>query len=65
MRWMLLAYMRRWLTIATALFLGIEPSQALASEVVHHSRRLRLGLLQAVVVTVCAACSYLLLGADS
>jgi hypothetical protein len=30
MRWMLLAYMRRWAVIALLFFLGIEPAQAMS-----------------------------------
>src|SRR3954464_12339747 len=33
MRWMLLAYMRRWIIICTGLFLGIAPAEAMAAQV--------------------------------
>ena len=65
MRWMLLRYIRRWLAIATALFMAIEPTQALAAETsvfIIPAAAFAVGCCVAVVVIVCAACSYLLLG---
>jgi hypothetical protein len=65
MRWMLLPYIRRWIAIAVALFLGIEPAQALAASAslfIIPAAAFAVGCCVAVVVIVCAACSYLLLG---
>ncbi len=68
MRWMLIAYLRRWATIATSLFVGIEPAQALAagtSLAVIPAALLAVGCCIAVVVMVCTGTSYLLLGTRS
>jgi hypothetical protein len=65
MRWMLLPYMRRWLAIAVAFFTAIEPTQALASEAslfIIPAAAFAVGCCIAVVVMLCAGCSYLLLG---
>ena len=65
MRWMLIAYLRRWAAIATSLFLAIDPAQALAagtSLAVIPAALLAVGCCIALVVIVCTGTSYLMLG---
>jgi polyferredoxin len=64
-RWMLLIYVRRWLVIATALFLAIAPAEAMAAQssfFVILAAGFGMGFGVAVVVTVCAAVTYVMLG---
>ena len=65
MRWMLLPYIRRWIAIAVALFLCIEPAQALAAQAslfIIPAAAFAVGCCIAVVVIVLVACTYLMLG---
>jgi len=65
MRWMLVPYIRRWLFIACALFLGIAPAEAIAAQ--YHplsavpATVLAVGFCVAFVVVVCASAAYFLL----
>jgi hypothetical protein len=67
MRWVLLAYIRRWAVIAGVLLLGIAPAEALAAErslaVVLPAAAAAVGFCIAVTVAVVALAVYLLLGA--
>lgn len=58
-RWVLIAYLRRWGTITAGLFLGIAPAQA-----VSHlpAAAVATGCTAALVVTACTAACYVLLG---
>lgn len=64
MRWMLLAYMRRWLVIATSLFLVIAPAEAMAAQktMVLLPACAAVACCVSVAVIVSAAAAYLLLG---
>jgi hypothetical protein len=64
MRWMLLPYMRRWTTIALALFLGISPAEALAAQtsLAVLPAALAVGACIAVPVTFVIAVCYVFLG---
>jgi hypothetical protein len=64
MRWLLVAYLRRWLLIASALFLGIAPAEALAAQasLVFVPAALAVGFCIAATVAFCIAAAYLLLG---
>ena len=63
MRWMLLPYLRRWLLIAAALFLGIAPAEALAADAtILPAAAVAVGFCIAVAVLACIAAAYLLLG---
>ena len=65
MRWMLVPYLKRWVTIAVALFAGIAPAEALAAQAklfVVPAAALAVGFCIAATVTVCIAAAYLLLG---
>jgi hypothetical protein len=64
-RWMLLIYVRRWLVIAAASFLGIAPTEALAAQstfFVILAAGFGMGFGIAVVIAACAGVTYLLLG---
>jgi hypothetical protein len=64
MRWILLPYIRRWITIAAALFLGIFPAEALAAKqslFIYPTVALAIGCCIAVTVTFCTLTAYLLL----
>jgi len=65
MRWMLVPYIRRWLFIACALFLGIAPAEAIAAQYhplsVVPATVLAVGFCVAFVVVVCASAAYFLL----
>lgn len=66
MRWMLLPYLRRWLVIAGALLLGVEPAEALAAQACVYllpTAALAAGACLALTVAACIAAAYLLLGA--
>jgi hypothetical protein len=63
MRWVLLAYLRRWLLIAATLFVGIAPAEALAAEAtIVPAAAIAVGFCIAVAVLTCIAAAYLLLG---
>jgi hypothetical protein len=65
MRWILVAYIRRWVLIAASLFLAIAPAEALAAEVKIFiiPAALAVGASIAVTVSVVMVAVYLLLGA--
>jgi len=63
MRWMLLPYLRRWLLIAAALFLGIAPAEALAADAsIVPAAAIAVGFCVAIAVLACIAAAYLMLG---
>jgi hypothetical protein len=64
-RWILLAYVRRWLLIAGSSFVGIAPTEALAAEVPGFAitaAGLGIGCSIALAVATCAGTAYFLLG---
>jgi hypothetical protein len=64
MRWILLPYIRRWVTIAAALFLCIAPAEALAARqslFIVPAAAFAVGCCIAVTVTFCTLAAYLLL----
>jgi len=61
MRWMLVPYLRRWVCIAGAFFLGIAPAEAAAAQVIVPAA-LAVGFCIAATVTFVIATAYLLLG---
>ncbi|HEX2198487.1 MAG TPA: hypothetical protein VHG88_07695 [Burkholderiales bacterium] len=64
MRWMLVAYMRRWIAITAALFASIAPAEALASQAsVVPVAALAVGFCIAFTVSCCIAAAYFFLGA--
>ena len=65
MRWMLLAYLRRWSLIATSLFIAFVPTEALAGDArifLIPAVAFAVGANVAVAVTVVTLAVYLLLG---
>jgi hypothetical protein len=65
MRWMLVAYLRRWVMIAASLFLAIAPTEALAAQAkffIIPAAAFAVGASIAVSVTVLIFAVYLLLG---
>jgi hypothetical protein len=65
MRWMLLAYIRRWMLIAAMLFLAIAPTEALAAQAsffILPAAAFAVGSCIAAAVTTLTAAVYLLLG---
>jgi hypothetical protein len=65
MRWMLVAYIRRWVMIAASLFLAIAPTEALAAEAKFFlipAAAFAVGSSIAVTVTMLTFAVYLLLG---
>jgi hypothetical protein len=63
MRWLLVPYLRRWLVIAGALFLGIAPAEAMAqASLAIVPAALAVGFCVATTVVFCIATAYLLLG---
>ncbi len=65
MRWMLLAYVRRWSVIATSLFVAFVPTEALAADArifLISAAAFAVGANIAVAVTVLTLAVYLLLG---
>ena len=63
-RWMLLPYLRRWITIAAALFLCIAPAEAMAAKeslFIVPAAAFAVGCCIAVTVTFCTLAAYLLL----
>ena len=66
MRWILVAYIRRWVMIAASLFLAIAPTEALAAQAkffIIPAAAFAVGSSIAVTVTVLTLAVYLLLGA--
>lgn len=66
MRWVLLPYLRRWLTIAAALFLCIAPTEALAARhaaFVVPAAAFGVACSVAVAVAFCTLAAYFLLSA--
>jgi len=62
-RWMLLPYLRRWTLIALSLFVAIAPAEALAADAtILPAATIAVGFCIAVVVLVCTATAYVLLG---
>src|SRR5688500_6087773 len=64
-RSMLLAYIRRWLTIAGSSFLGIASSEALAAHAplfIISAAGFGIGCSIAITVAACASAAYVLLG---
>jgi hypothetical protein len=67
-RWMLLAYIRRWLLIAACSFLAIAPTEALAADAPFlkiTAAGFGIACSVAFVVAACAAVSYFVLGRSS
>lgn len=65
MRWMLVAYLRRWAMIASSLFLAILPGEALAAQspiFLIPTAAIAVGCCIALTVTALIATVYLLLG---
>ena len=65
MRWILVAYMRRWVMIAAASFLAIAPAEAAAAQVrlfIIPAAAFAVGACIAVSIAVVTAAVYLLLG---
>jgi hypothetical protein len=65
MRWMLVAYIRRWVMIAASLFLAIAPTEALAAQAkffIIPAAAFAVGSSIAVIVTLLTLAVYLLLG---
>ncbi len=64
MRWMLVRYLRRWLLIACALFLAVEPTEALAAQASFFlvpAAALAVGACLALTIAACTAAGYFLL----
>jgi hypothetical protein len=65
MRWILVAYIRRWVMIAASSFLAIAPAEAAAAQVrlfIIPAAAFAVGACIAVTVTVVTAAVYVLLG---
>jgi hypothetical protein len=65
MRWMLIPYMRRWVSMAIASFLTIAPAEALAAQAsffIFPAAAFAVGTCVAVVVSACTVVAYVLLG---
>ena len=65
MRWILVSYIRRWVMIASSLFLAIAPTEALAAQAkffIIPAAALAVGSSIAVTVTMLTFAVYLLLG---
>ena len=65
MRWILVQYIRRWILIASSLFLAIAPAEALAAQAkifIIPAAAFAVGASIAIVVTLSIAAVYLLLG---
>jgi len=66
MRWILVAYIRRWVMIAATLFLAIAPAEAAAAQTrifIIPAAAFAVGACIAVTVTVVTVAVYVLLGA--
>ena len=67
MRWMLLAYLRRWMVIAGASFLAIAPAEAMAAQAsffIIPAAAFAVGACIAVTVVALTVAVYLLLGSS-
>ena len=67
-RWMLLLYVRRWLSIAALSFFGLLPAEAMAAQapaMIIPVAGLGLGFCIAIVVALWAAAAYVMLGLRS
>src|SRR5207248_1354341 len=67
MRWMLVPYIRRWVVIATSLFLAIAPIEALAAQAaifIIPAAAIAVGCCIAITVSALTVAVYLLLGAS-
>jgi hypothetical protein len=63
LRWVLLSYLRRWLTIAVSSFLCIAPAEALAANAtILPAATFAVGFCIAVAVIACTTAAYVLLG---
>ena len=64
MRWLLVPYLRRWISIAAALFLAIAPAEAMAAQASLAIVPAALAVAACIAATVsfCIATAYLLLG---
>ena len=64
MRWLLVRYLRRWLLITAALFVGIAPAEAMAAQasLAIGPAALAVAFCIATTVSFCIATAYLLLG---
>ena len=63
LRWVLLPYLRRWLLIASVLFLGIAPAEALAADAtIVPAAAIAVGFCVAMAVLTCITAAYLMLG---
>lgn len=65
MRWILVAYIRRWVMIAAASFLAIAPAEAAAAQArifIIPAAAFAVGACIAVTITVVTAAVYVLLG---
>jgi hypothetical protein len=65
MRWVLVAYIRRWVMIATTLFFAITPAEAAAAQVkifIIPATAVAVGACIAVTVSALTVAVYLLLG---
>lgn len=65
MRWMLVAYIRRWVMIAASLFLAISPAEAAAAQArifIIPAAAFAVGACIAVTIAVVTVAVYLLLG---
>ncbi|HEX7052770.1 MAG TPA: hypothetical protein VF211_02405 [Burkholderiales bacterium] len=65
MRWMLIAYIQRWVLIAAVLFLGITPAEALAAHgpmFILPAAAFAVGTCLALTVTAVIVAVYFLLG---
>ncbi|HUQ73928.1 MAG TPA: hypothetical protein VM183_04315 [Burkholderiales bacterium] len=65
LRWILVAYIRRWVMIAATLFLAIAPTQALAAQArifIIPAAAFAVGACIAITVTILTVAVYVLLG---
>jgi len=57
--------LRRWLTIAASLFVGIAPAEALAADAtIVPAAAIAVGFCVAIAVLVCITAAYLMLGVN-
>ena len=65
MRWILVAYIRRWILIAASSFLGIAPAEAMAAQTsafIIPAAAFAVGCCVAVTITAATVAVYFLLG---
>ena len=65
MRWILVAYIRRWILIAASSFLGIAPAEAMAAQTsafIIPAAAFAVGCCVALTITVATVAVYFLLG---